>query len=663
MATRGAPARVRAPELVGRGWLNTGGRPLRVRELRGKIVLLHFWTSCCVNCLHVIAELRPLQDRYRDVLLSIGVHSPKFAHEGVPAALAAAVERYDVDHPVLDDADLTTWQAYAARAWPTLVVVDPLGYVVAHLTGEGHAVALSRLVDELVSRHELDGTLRRGDDLAVPTATARRRLRYPGKAIALPPQRCPPAAALPSGHALPDGAVLVADTAHHRLVLLDPDLETELLHVGTGVRGLVDGPANAARFDRPLGMTLMPAEVAAAVGYDIVVADSANHALRGVRLSDGYVATLAGTGEQLRQGMQRSALSQPMSSPWDVAWFNGFVAVAMAGVHQLWAFVPAVERQHGSVAVLAGTGNEGLVDGPAADAWFAQPSGLAVANGDQRDGGTLWIVDAETSSLRWLRRSPVGGYEVGTVVGHGLFDFGFRDGPRHEALMQHPLDVAVLADGSIAVADTFNGAVRRYDPAMAQMRTLARGLSEPGGLAAGTAAAPVVGPDDVVVVESAAHRLVRVPATSGELRISGEQRRASRAPVELSPGPVRLSIRFTPPAGQRLDDRSGDPARLGVDLRPSGLLLSGAGTAPGLERDLVFAADAASQTVPDPLPPDPVLHVSVRVAACDTPDPGETADPDSHAACHLYQQDWGVPVRLRPGAPNHLNLELNRHLG
>jgi len=152
---------VRAPELRGRRWLNTGGVPLSLADLRGKIVLLDFWTFCCVNCLHVIDELRELEERYADVLVTIGVHSPKFAHEADPEAVAAAVERYAVHHPVLDDPELQTWDAYAARAWPTLVVIDPQGYVVAQMTGEGHAHGLAVLIEELIAEHA--GTLRRGD--------------------------------------------------------------------------------------------------------------------------------------------------------------------------------------------------------------------------------------------------------------------------------------------------------------------------------------------------------------------------------------------------------------------------------------------------------------------------------------------------------------------
>src|SRR5262245_14079995 len=162
--------RVRAPELRGRGWLNTGGSPLTLADLRGKIVLLDFWTFCCINCLHVLDELRPLEERYADVLVVVGVHSPKFEHEKDPRALADAVQRYGVAHPVLDDPDLATWEQYAARAWPTLNLIDPEGYVVATMSGEGHAESLAGLLDELIERHAANGTLVRGDGPFVPPA-------------------------------------------------------------------------------------------------------------------------------------------------------------------------------------------------------------------------------------------------------------------------------------------------------------------------------------------------------------------------------------------------------------------------------------------------------------------------------------------------------------
>ncbi|GAB3949181.1 hypothetical protein GCM10027614_47510 [Micromonospora vulcania] len=271
------------PELRGRGWLNTGGRDLKLADLRGKIVLADFWTFCCINCLHVLDELRPLEEKYGDVLVVIGVHSPKFEHEKDADALAAAVERYGVHHPVLDDPELDMWQQYAARAWPTLSVIDPEGYVVATMAGEGHAEGLARLIDELIATHEAKGTLHRGSGPYVPPPAPETALRFPGKAVLLP-----------------DGNLLVSDSARHSLVEVGPDGETPIRRIGSGDRGRADGPAGAATFSEPQGLCLLPTHVAEVAGYDLVVADTVNHLLRGVRLETGEVVTVAGSGRQWR---------------------------------------------------------------------------------------------------------------------------------------------------------------------------------------------------------------------------------------------------------------------------------------------------------------------------------------------------------------------------
>jgi thiol-disulfide isomerase/thioredoxin len=580
--------RVRAPELRGRRWLNTGGRPLSLAELRGKIVLLDFWTFACVNCLHVLDELRDVEERYADVLVMIGVHSPKFTHEAEPDAVEAAVERYAVGHPVLDDPELRTWDAYAARAWPTLVVIDPRGYVVAQMSGEGHAHGIEVLIDELVAAYADE--LRRGDSPYVAPPELATALRFPGKVIGLPA-----------------GTFLVSDTAHHQLVELAPDLLTERRRIGTGERGLVDG--QAPRFSEPQGLLLLP-------DGDVLVADSVNHALRRVRLADGAVTTVAGTGEQLRTRVEPGQTARELSTPWDLAWWTGRVVVAMAGNHQLWSFDP----ETGATQVVAGTTNEGLRDGPPADAFFAQPSGLAA------DGDVLWVADAETSALREVRSGL-----VATAVGQGLFDFGHRDGQAELALLQHPLGVAVLPDGSVALADTYNGAVRRYDPARRQVSTLAGDLAEPSDV--------LVDGDTLIVVESAAHRLVRLPIPASTL-VEGGAYTMRRTPTDVAPGRLDLRVAFVPPTGQHLDARFGDPTQLTVAASPPELLTAGAGTAPGLARELVFGDIAEG-----------VLSVSVAAAACDEGD-------GVFAACHRYQQDWGIPVRLVDGADHHLVLDL-----
>ncbi|MCX5068480.1 NHL domain-containing thioredoxin family protein [Micromonospora lupini] len=606
----GTTARVRAPELRGRQWLNTGGKDLTLQDLRGKIVLADFWTFCCINCLHVLDELRPLEEKYGDVLVVIGVHSPKFEHEKDADALVAAVERYGVHHPVLDDPELDMWQQYAARAWPTLSVIDPEGYVVATMAGEGHAEGLARLIDELIATHEAKGTLHRGSGPYVPPPAPETALRFPGKAVLLP-----------------DGNLLVSDSARHSLVEVAPDGETPVRRIGSGERGRVDGPAAAATFSEPQGLCLLPTHVAEVAGYDLVVADTVNHLLRGVRLESGEVVTVAGSGRQWRASVDdhaHDALSVDLSSPWDLAWYDDKLIIAMAGIHQLWWFDP-IKRTAG---MYAGTTVEALRDGPLAEAWMAQPSGLSVS----ADGARLWIADSETSAVRYVENGV-----LGTAVGQGLFDFGHVDGPAESALLQHPLGVCALPDGSVLIADTYNGAVRRFDPATGQVSTVADGLAEPSDLVLTPAG-------EVLVVESAAHRLTRLApgalSAAGASTVDGPRHRTERKPTDVAAGEVRLDIVFTPAPGQKLDETYGPSTRLVVSASPPELLLEGAGTGTELSRRLVLNSEATGG----------VLQVTAQAATCD-------ADVE-HAACHLTRQDWGVPVRVVDGAASRLPLVL-----
>lgn len=591
-------ARVRAPELIGKGgWLNTGGKDLTLADLRGRIVILDFWTFCCVNCLHVLDELRELEEKHRDTVVIIGVHSPKFVHEAEHAAVVDAVERYGVHHPVLDDPELATWKQYAVRAWPTLVVIDPEGYVVAQHAGEGHAHAIARLVAELEAEHEAKGTLRRGDGPYVAPEPVAGELRFPGKALVLP-----------------SGNFLVSDSTRHQLVELAADGESVVRRIGSGKRGFT-----AESFSEPQGLALLP-------DGTVVVADTVNHALRRFDPATGAVETVAGTGRQWWQGSPTSgpALEVDLSSPWDVAWWQGRVWIAMAGVHQLWTWDP----ETGTVAVAAGTTNEGLHDGPAAEAWFAQPSGLAATE------DRLWIADSETSALRYVHPTEDGGYAITTAVGTGLFDFGHRDGDAAQALLQHPLGVTALPDGSVAVCDTYNHALRRYDPATGQVTTLATDLREPSDA--------VLAGDDIVVVESARHRLTRLRLPEEAVRVDAVAHRTQREATEVAPGALRLDVVFQAPAGQKLDTRYGPSTRLLVSSTPPELLAAGEGAGTDLFRDLVLA-DGATEGV---------LHVSAMAASCDD-DPA-----NEYPACHVHQQDWGVPVRIAPQGATRLPLVL-----
>lgn len=596
-----------APELVGDTWLGTGGRRLTLADLRGRVVLLDFWTLCCVNCHHVLAELRPLEEQYADVLTVVGVHSPKFDHEKDHRAVAAAMQRHGIEHPVLNDPHMSTWAAYGVRAWPTLVLIDPEGEIAGTFSGEGHAHALTVAIDAVVESAQLQGTLKRGPGHFVAEPQPGGAYLQPGKATVIG-----------------DDRLLVSDTGRHSLALANiADPNTVWGRIGTGARGRADGAADVSEFNEPYGHAVLPPELASHVGYDVVVADTGNHLLRGLSLNDGVVRTVAGTGAQWMQGdaISGAARKVNLSTPWDVAVVGGVVYVAMAGDHRIWAFDPRSER----VWAHAGTTHEGLIDGTLAAAWFAQPSALAVAD------GRLWVVDAETSALRWLDESS-----VHTAIGKGLFDFGHVDGPARSALLQHPLGAALLPDGTVVIADAYNGALRHYDPGAGQVSTLARDLSEPSDVVV------VPGADAVLVVEAAAGRVTRVPLAE-RISVAGQARRTMRPPMVVAPGEVTLEVVFQAPPGQKLDDRYGPSTYLTVDASSPELLLDGSGSGSELVRRLRIGEAGSG-----------VLHVAAKGASCDV-----AVSEDDHPACHMHQQDWGIPVQVRSDGADAIRLVLS----
>jgi thiol-disulfide isomerase/thioredoxin len=607
-----------APQLVGDSWLGTGGKRLGIEDFRGRFLLLDFWTLCCVNCHHVLAELRPIEAKFSDALTVVGVHSPKFEHEKLPESVASAIERHDIEHPVLNDPEMATWASYGVRAWPTLVLVDPLGEVIATYSGEGHGHAIDALLTELVPQYEARGELRRGAGRYVAQPPSKAVLRQPGKVTVVPAEL---------RQHLYGADLLVSNSGGHDLVAFSSsNVEKPLLRIGAGTRGSADGDFASAQFAEPYGARFLPTALAEQVGYQLVVADTANHLIRGVDLIGGRVITLAGTGEQWmrEQPTAGPAREVAISTPWDVELFDGQLLIGMAGEHRIWFY----NFERDELGIYAGTTNEGLVDGPVADAWFAQPSALVSS---QNQPGTLWLIDAETSALRFIREG-----QVHSVVGHGLFDFGHVDGPAHQALLQHPLGLIELPDGNLLIADAYNRAVRKYSPATNMMATVARNLGEPGDIAVieGESGAKLV------VVEQAQNRITMLPLEA-EALVGGKAMRTARPALEVGPGELELTVVFVPPPGQKLDERYGPSTHLVVSSTPRDLLIEGAGSGTELSRPLALAAAAT----------EGVLHVAAKGASCD--------DGSEFAACHIHQQDWGIPIRVVDGAPTKVTLSLS----
>jgi sugar lactone lactonase YvrE len=458
-------------------WLNTSG-PLKLKDLKGKFVILDFWTYCCINCMHILPELKKLEHKYPNELVVIGVHSAKFDGEKDTQNIKDAILRYEIEHPVVNDPEHYLWSMIGIRSWPTVVLIDPEGNLVALKSGEFEADLFAEVLDRAIPYYEKKGTLSHQPlrfEQAAESA-AKTPLRYPGKILA-------------------DEAgkrLFISDSNHNRIVI--SSLDGKLIDViGSGAIGKADGAYDKATFDHPQGCFLQ--------GETLYVADTENHLLRKVDLKEKTVKTIAGTGQQARAplpGMgpilkQLEAnpgeeptlpkrwydkpLETALNSPWALWIHDKDLYIAMAGPHQIWR-MPLDESE---IGVYAGNGREDIVDGPLApeglDALrhslgfssFAQPSGLS------GDDEWLYVADSEGSSIRAVPFDPT--KNVRTVVGTQdeeggrLFKFGDADGLPGQALFQHPLDV-LYHDGTIYVADTYNNKIRTVNAKTGETKTL-----------------------------------------------------------------------------------------------------------------------------------------------------------------------------------------------
>ncbi|MFN3652181.1 MAG: thioredoxin-like domain-containing protein [Armatimonadota bacterium] len=441
--------KVRAPEFpAGLEWLNVD-RPLSLRDLRGKVVILDFWTFCCINCQHVLPQLQRLEERFPTELVVVGVHSAKFDAERETYNIRQAVLRHDVRHPVVNDRGFVLWRAYAVKAWPTLVIIDPDGMVIGAHSGEFDADDMAAVLEEMIAAWKREGRLD-----PQPLATSPERLRQPESVLSFP------------GKVLADAGsdrLYVADSDHHRVV--ETDLHGRVQRIfGSGEPGWADGSPARARFRFPQGMALH--------GDGLYVADTENHLIRKIALHSGVVSTVAGTGRQARPWpTPGSCRETALNSPWDLHTVGNWLYVAMAGSHQIWRLdVPS-----GRLELFAGDGREALLDGPRLEARLAQPSGLS------SDGLRLWFADSETSSIRWVPLQGEGA--VRTAIGEGLFEFGDVDGAQKTARLQHPLDVE-CAGGLVYVADSYNNRIKVYDPVAGEISRFT-GSGEPGLFDAG----------------------------------------------------------------------------------------------------------------------------------------------------------------------------------
>ena len=616
--------KVNAPDFPeGLQWLNTE-QPISIRQLRGKVVLLDFWTYCCINCMHIIPQLKKLEKKYPDELVVIGVHTAKFTNEQETDNIRQAILRYEIEHPVINDKDHTVWSEYAVRAWPTLMLIDPAGKVVGRLEGESGFEALDQYIAEMIVAFDARKQLDRR-----PLRLALERHRAPAGLLAFP------------GKVLADestGQLFISDSNHNRIVVVS--LVDHLVKdtIGAGGSGFSDGDYNSATFNHPQGMTFDAAT------NTLYVADTENHALRAVDMSKRMVTTIAGTGEQSREYVTFGGQGRQvaLNSPWDLTLHEGMLYIAMAGPHQLWRMNPKT----GGITPFAGTGREGRLDGPLDQAALAQPSGITT------DGKKLYFADSEVSSIRAADLDPSG--NVSTIVGEDLFEFGDCDGRGDEVRLQHPLGV-VYHDGWLYVADTYNHKIKRVSPDQRTSETFA-GTGE-SGFEDGVGAARF---DEPSGVTAASGKLYVADTNNHAIRVIDLQTRRTETlqlkgldklmpqalaevfageTVELAaqtvePGDATLTINLELPAGYKLNE-----------LAPTVVKITSQGQR--------LFTEGSEQTLRNPQFP---ASLAVKVSEGDATVKAEMViyycESTKESLCFFKEAVVNLPVKVKKGAGN-----------
>jgi DNA-binding beta-propeller fold protein YncE len=630
--------RVRAPELTGgRGWLNTD-KPLTLAALKGKVVLLDFWTYGCINCIHIIPDLKRLEHKYPNQLVVIGVHSAKFENEKDTENIRRIILRYELEHPVYNDADYKVWQSYGVRAWPTQVLIDPAGYVIGTVSGEGNY----DLIDQVVAK-VVDEFRKRGELNEEPLKLTLERARVGDLPLAFP------------GKILADAKgdrLFIADSNHNRLVITKLD-GTLLESIGAGVPGAVDGAFDKASFNRPQGMALD--------GDSLYVADTENHLIRRVDLQTRTVQTVAGTGQQARDYFKQGpARTIELSSPWDLQLVGRQLYITMAGTHQIWKL--DIDKQE--VSTFAGSGREARQDGPLLEAGFAQPSGIT------SDGKRLYVADSESNIIRAIN---IAGGEVETLVGGDLFDFGDVDGSGDDVRLQHPLGVFAI-DGEVLIADTYNHKIKELDPKGRTVKTfLGTGkpgqsdgavpsFYEPGGLSVANGKLYIADTNNHAV------RVVDVKTKrTATLNIKGLQPPASGAVATLTEGessPNAEEIKLAPqilgarsdaeliaqvelPAGYHLNPAAPQRYRVSVESGPDQLGLLSETELGATGRDKVVSRSLKNLQLPLRIPirsfetGKAQLRLQLTLFYCRE---------DNTGTCRIKTLVWQVPVEVTNSA-------------
>jgi DNA-binding beta-propeller fold protein YncE len=451
-------------------WLNAAEPPALAR--RGRLTALAFVNAGSTWSMQRLLDLQALSARHPRHLRILGVHMPRFDHERDGRRVLKRIQRHGVRVPVAVDPDWASWQQLGLRAWPTVLLLDGEGKVIARVEGDGASAEIEGSLQAFVDAAPQESG---EDDPAVPVHRDQdSQLRFP------------------IGLAVNDQYLYVADSGRHR-VLECTHAGRIVRQFGTGDEGFVDGGAGLGAFRRPHGLALLREM--------LYVADTGNHAIRRINLRSGDIDTLCGSGRRgaAKEGPVQDPRSVSLDTPRAVAVTADQLHIALAGENRIWSF--ELGRAH--LTFRAGSGELAVRDGIGAMAAFAQP--VALAGVMQK----LYVCDSAGSAVRAMQLRE---NSVQTLVGQGAWEFGHADGARAIAQMQEPQAIALDPDAPLLwIADTGNDRLRSLRLGGGELTSylLPQPLHGPAGLAVGAGA--------VWIADTDAHAVLRVEPKVGTM--------------------------------------------------------------------------------------------------------------------------------------------------
>lgn len=415
-------------------WFNTS-KPITKEDLKGKLVLLDFWSYSCVYCIQSLPQIKELQDDLGSKITVIGVHSARFEGEKNRTAIKKAILKYDIDFPVIDDSDLKIWNKFNLKSWPTYILINPYGNIIDTFSTKKELKKLSQKVRKVAKKYKYEinrdplpilpekyNTI--GNVLSFPTGLESvKNFSFGSKEIPV---------------------IFVANSSKNKIYVtsLTGDI---LFKIGSGVDGFEDGGFVSASFSKPRGLLYKSRK--------LYVADTGNNALRVVDFKTKKVTTLIGSGELggiIKYGKKIDADDFDLSSPTSLEFFpdSNHIAIANSGANQILSY----NIKNHLITAIAGDGSLGNKDGKSSKNTLAQTSDLAAYS------KKLYFVDSKSSSLRVLYKDG----NVKTLIGQGLKRFGNKSGDKSEALMQNPTGLEV-DDTGIYIVDSFNNSIKKYN--------------------------------------------------------------------------------------------------------------------------------------------------------------------------------------------------------